>query len=113
MGAYDSYKDKNGVTWTIATSGTAMLGTVLEGASPKYVPQAEDMFVKILTPGDSTQAEVERKAFIDLREKIDQYSKDHASSVALVVSAKPGLPWWVWVAGALLAFGGGKGRRRR
>lgn len=127
--AYDKYKDQNGVTWRVITSGNGytMIGTVLDDADPKYDPPAEDQQASLpLNPSalevqnktiispDPPTAEQTRVIFIELIKKIEAYAASHRPLLMLKVTARP--PW-----GALAAVAAGlwflyehdKRRRRR
>lgn len=123
---YESYKDSNGVTWTVITTqnGFTMLGTVLDSADPRYDPPAEDIVEKMAQGGvqigpidvihtDPPTPEQTRVLFTGLVKKIEAYAKSHKGPV-LKVTAKP-TNWTalVLVGAALYLLYEGRPRRRR
>lgn len=119
MPAYESYKDSNGVTWTVmsVSNGWTMVASVLDSADPKYDPApADEMAVmppNAMLPGGGIPSEEQRRVlFIDLRNKIETYAKAHRGAAVLKVTASPP-KWWLWVGGGLLLWHLSKGRRRR
>ncbi len=107
MAEYKSYRDANGITWTIITAAKALMATVSDDAEPRYIPPATDMAQTILSD-DGTEvgrAEAERKAFEGLRAQVDAWASQHTLGTGLTVraSAGGGVPWWLW-AGLALAY---------
>jgi hypothetical protein len=110
--AYDSYKDRNGVTWNVITmaNGFTMIATVLDTADPKYDPPAEDLTATMASSvppivqglGSSATAEQTRVLFTELVTKIEAWAKDHRGATSLMVTAKPPIPWWVWALGGAI-----------
>lgn len=121
MPEYESYKDSNGVTWTVmsAANGWTMLASVLDSADPKYdPPPADEMammppvesFGGVMTPVPT--AEQKRVIFTELRNKIEAFAKAHRGAAVLKVTAAP--PTWWWIVGAGIAwYLLGEGKRRR
>lgn len=113
-GEYQDYKDANGVTWTIITTKTRIMGSVKDDASPRYFPAAEDQMAVIPSGDDDTATERARKGFTSLRESIDSYATEHKQNVALEVTAKPGGGGaWVLLLLLALALGSDDKRARR
>lgn len=123
MPAYESYKDTNGVTWTVmsASNGWTMLASVLDSADPKYDPPPADEMVSIMPPNPMLPAggiptdEQRRVIFTGLRDKIETYAKAHRGAAVLRVTAKPpsGTFWVLLGAGLMLLHWGATERRRR
>jgi len=107
--AYDSYRDANGVTWTVGPpTGWTMAAWVLPDASPTYVPEADDQQASMPPPtlhgvaDGAPSGEQQRVIFLDLVKAIEGYAAEHKRNVVLKVTASPPIPWWVWVIGAWL-----------
>lgn len=101
--AYESYKDSNGVTWTVISTanGFTLIGSVLDSADPKYDPPAEDQTAKMAQGGvqlgpwdivhtDPPTGQQQQVLFTELTGKIEEYAKAHRGGVLLKVTAKPG-----------------------
>jgi hypothetical protein len=110
---YESYKDSNGVSWTVITTqnGFTMIASVLDSADPKYDPPAEDLMESMAQGGvqlgpvdivhtDPPTAEQVRVIFTGLTKKIEAYAKAHRGAAILKVTARP-VNWWL--VGGLLA----------
>jgi hypothetical protein len=117
-GPLQSYRDSNGVTWTVmqASNGWTLLGSVLDEADPKYDPPPEDVTASMPPAAGEDLASViaptpeqTRVIFIELRNKMEQQATKLKGKAVLGVSAKAPIPWWVW---ALLGFAVLKARRR-
>lgn len=121
--AYESYKDSNGITWTVLSTanGWTMIASVLDSADPKYEPPATDQMASTpaamgpaLTPLGPTPEQT-RVIFTKLRDDIEAYAKAHRGAAILKVTAKNN--WTVAIlvmAGlALVNWGMPKRRRRR
>src|ERR1041384_860281 len=102
--AYDSYRDSNGVRWSIPPAigqGWTMLAYVDDAADPKYNTPPPDMTASMPEPSDAGTGvphptdEQTRVIFLDLRGKIEAYAKEHRGEVQLRVTASA-IPWWVW-----------------
>lgn len=95
-----SYRDANGVTWKIIRPpGGRMFATVAQDSPLQYDPEVEDVGpVSRLRVVGENEAE-ERQV---LERDIEDAVKGHP--VALRVTASPGggVPWWVWVVGAVV-----------
>lgn len=102
-GEYQTYKDANGVEWTIITASKTLSATVKDDAQPRYDPPASDVGptpLLAVASGDAAEkAEGARRSFQNLRETIDKYAKDNETHVILRVSGAGGggVPWWVWL----------------
>jgi hypothetical protein len=93
MAEYQTYKDANGVTWTILTGANSFAATVLPNAQPRYDPEAPDVgpVVKPSLDASATDAEVlerDRRAFSNLRSQIDKYADGNRQHVILRVTAR-------------------------
>lgn len=103
-GEYQTYRDANGVEWTIITAAKTMSAAVKDDAEPRYDPSATDIGPTPLLNADSgnvaEQTEGRRRSFQNLREMIDRYASDNATHVILRVSAGGGAGW-IWVALAI------------
>lgn len=117
-GPLQSYRDSNGVTWTVmeAENGWTQLGSVLDEADPKYDPPPEDVTASMppAVSGDMStvirpNAEQTRVIFVELRDKMEAQATKLRGRAVLSVKAKAPVPWWVW---ALLGFAVLKSRRR-
>jgi len=92
MPEYQTYKDANGVTWTILNGTASMAATVLPEAVPRYDPEAPDIGpVKKPSLSDSATdeqvTERDRRAFSNLRSLIDKWAADNRQKVILRVTA--------------------------
>lgn len=106
--AYDSYRDSNGVTWTVGPpTGWNMAAWVLETADPRYEPQADDQSASMPPPYDGHMTEgaggtppsgdQQRVIFTQLVSDIEKFAKQNREHVLLKVTASPPVPWWVWL----------------
>jgi hypothetical protein len=106
---YDSYRDSNGVTWTVVATanGFTLLGTVLDEADPKYDPPVEDVTASMAQGGvqvggidiihtDPPTAEQTRVLFAELAGKMEAIARAHRGQALLAVKASAPVPWWVW-----------------
>jgi hypothetical protein len=97
---YESYKDSNGVSWTVISTqnGFTMLASVLDSADPKYDPPAEDLVESMAQGGvqlgpidiihtDPPTPEQTRVIFTGLTKKIEAYAKSHRGAAVLKVTA--------------------------
>lgn len=109
--AYDSYRDSNGVTWTVVWPATKKrhqaIATVMDTADPKYDPEPADITVSMaegglqiggldIIPSGTATDEQQRVLFIELIGKVEGYAKEHRRLVELKVTASPPTPWWLW-----------------
>jgi hypothetical protein len=105
--AYDSYRDSNGVRWTIGPpTGWNMAAWVLPDADPRYEPQADDQQASMPPNYDGNFTEQpggtpptgdqQRVIFTELTTAIEAYAKAHRGNTLLQVTASPPVPWWVW-----------------
>lgn len=96
-GEYQTYKDANGVEWTIITAAKTLSATVRDDAEPRYDPPAADAGPTPLLAVDSSdaaeKAEGARRSFQNLREMIDKYAKENETHVILRVTAKRDAAW--------------------
>lgn len=120
MPSYESYKDSNGVTWTVmsVSNGWTMVASVLDSADPRYDPPPADemaaMPMNQMLPNAIPSEEQRRVIFVDLRNKIETYAKAHRGAAVLKVTAKPpGGTFWALVGGGLLLLHWASKRRRR
>lgn len=94
MPEYTTYKDSNGVTWTILNGASSLAATVLPDATPRYDPEAPDIgpVPKPSLDASATDDEVrerDRRAFSNLRDWIDAWAGDNRQRVILRVTAHP------------------------
>lgn len=92
MPEYTTYKDSNGVTWTILNGSASLAATVLPDAAPRYDPEAPDIgpLPKPSLDASATDAEVserDRRAFSNLRDLVENYAGDNRQRVILKVTA--------------------------
>lgn len=124
MSGYDSYRDSNGIGWTVvwpaAKKRHEAIATVLDTADPKYDPEPGDITVHMaqggvqlggleIVPSEEASGEQQRVLYIELIGDIETYAKAHRSGAVLKVTASVGTPWWVW---GLLGLAMLSGRRR-
>jgi hypothetical protein len=116
--APSSYRDSNGVTWTVITAenGFTLIGSVLDEADPKYDPEPPDLTASMAQGGlqigdldiiksDPPTGEQQRVLFIELVKKIEAWAKSHKGpqvSLRVTATAPVAVPWWVWVVGAMV-----------
>lgn len=123
---YESYRDSNGVTWTVISTqnGFTMIGSVLDSADPKYDPPATDLMESMAKGGvqlgpidiihtEPPTAEQTRVIFTGLTRQIEAYAKSHRGGAVLKVTASPTSGWWWLGGGLLMLWASSRGRRRR
>jgi hypothetical protein len=122
MAGYDHYVDSNGVRWHVVTPakdhGWSLMADVdPEQANPYYVPDVDIQTASMeqgglqLGPLDIVKSppptsQQQQTLFLELRDKIETYAREHRANVVLRVTASKGMPWWVWgliVVGVALA----------
>lgn len=109
--AYESYKDSNGVTWTVITTanGFTMIASVMDSADPKYDPPAEDFTASMpqggvqLGPLDIVHTaaptpEQTRTLYMELRGKIDEYAKSHRGAQHVTLKVEEHANSLAWLA---------------
>jgi hypothetical protein len=95
---YRYYTDGNGVRWTIVSAAQAFSAYVDDAEERRYIPPAPDIgpVPRSNESDEAAQAESDRARFVALREQIDSFSQAHKNELGLQVTAKAGMPWWVW-----------------
>jgi hypothetical protein len=96
-GPYQSYRDSNGVTWTVmeAANGWTMIGSVLDEADPRYDPPPPDVTASLPQPMDigvvvRPTDEQTRVIFTQLRAKMEEAAAAHKGKAVLQVKASKG-----------------------
>jgi hypothetical protein len=100
--AYERYRDRNGVTWTIVWThkGHTAIATVLDDADPKYDPDLGDLKAEMdpggvqalgydIIEGDPATDEQQRVLFIELTGKIEKLAAEHSRATSLKVTPAP------------------------
>jgi len=112
---YESYKDSNGVPWTVVWTkhGHTAIGTVLEDAQPRYDSDVGDVRAEMdpgglqffgtdIIEGSPATDEQRRVLFIELTEKIEAIAAEHRRNTQLRVTGSPGMSPWLML-GLLVA----------
>lgn len=98
MPEYRNYTDSNGVRWTMLNTDRVMSAFVADDEVRRYIPDPPDI-EPVGMPHEGTeaaQAEAERARFVMVRNKIEEYAKNHKLNVGLQVTESPpggGLGW--------------------
>jgi MYXO-CTERM domain-containing protein len=126
--AYDRYRDKNGVTWTVVWPAGKKrfeaIATVEDTAQPKYDPEAADITASMsqggvqffgldIVPSDQATGEQQRTLFIELVGKIEQYASEHTRNTSLKVTPSDDGGHWGWLVALGLLVVGMRSKRRR
>lgn len=103
--AYDSYRDSNGITWTLIWPKKykrhAVLATIEDGKSPRYATDPGDfqasmdrggVFVGDLTviEGPDATAEQQRVLMAEIIGKVEGWASKHRGETVIVVSGRDG-----------------------
>lgn len=113
----ETYKDSNGVTWLLVTSGSQIFGTMDPESSIRYDPEPPDTTIAKAQKGDAV-GEREKKI---VRAAIEAYAALHSKGVVLRVTERATGAGWAVLALALALLWAddirddarGAGRRRR